>query len=84
MECIRGRCQVSLVDEVSRRIGRILLLVAAVMCAMLADSRMALAQSGGRQIEVIDWVYHVPLAIGCVLFVVVVDAVVIYKFVKRG
>ncbi len=83
---IRGRCQVSLVYGVSRlgRIGRALLVMAAVACVALLNARAALAQDEGRQIEVIDWVYHVPLAIGCILFVVVVDAVVIYKFVKRG
>jgi hypothetical protein len=50
---------------------------------VVLHARAAFAQSGG-QIEAIDWVYHVPLAIGCILFVLIVDVVVYIKFVKRG
>lgn len=75
----------SLVDGMSRlgRIRRVFFLLIAAAGVMLLDARAAFAQSGGRQIEMIDWVYHVPLAIGCILFVVIVDAIVIIKFVKR-
>lgn len=76
----------SLVEGVSRlgRVRRVFLLFAAFAFVMLADARAAFAQSGERQIEAVDWAYHVPLAIGCILFVVAVDAIVIYMFVKRG
>ncbi len=67
----------------SGRVGRGVVLFALFVCVMAADARAAFAQGGGRQIEAIDWAYLVPLAIGCVIFVIVVDLVVILKFVRR-
>jgi len=41
-----------------------------------------LMQGGSREIEVVDWIYHLPVALGCALLVIIVDAVVIFKAVR--
>lgn len=68
----------------SGRVRRAIFLFAAFVFLMSMDAKMAFAQSGGREIEAVDWAYHVPLAFGCVVFVVVVDVFVYLKFVRRG
>ncbi|MGH3085697.1 MAG: hypothetical protein ACRDSJ_00080, partial [Rubrobacteraceae bacterium] len=76
------RYEVSPAKRKARSLARGCLLLAAFVCVMLVDAGAAFAQDG-RQIETIDWIYHIPLALGCVLFVVAVDAFVIIKFVQR-
>lgn len=63
---------------------RVLLSLCAFVFVMLSGPRVAFAQGGRREIEVLDWAYHVPLAFACVLVVVIVDAIVIILFVRRG
>ena len=42
-----------------------------------------LMHEGGRQVEQIDWLRHLPLALGCALVVVIVDAVVVLKLLRQ-
>ncbi len=59
--------------------------------ALFLDLHTAIAQQrtpdilegGGRKIEPIDWVYHLPLALGAALLVLVVDAIVIIRGILR-
>ena len=41
-----------------------------------------LMKEPGRQIGVVDWIYHLPVALAVVLLVVAVDAVVIFRSVR--
>ncbi len=51
--------------------------------AAVAQQTQDLMEEGGRDIGAIDWLYHLPLALGVVLLVVTVDVIVIIQ-VLRG
>lgn len=76
---------------VERRIGRIYLsaVIAVALVLLLAAGGPALAQEtqtpqtlGGGEIGYLDWLYHLPLALGCALLVVAVDAFVILRYIR--
>jgi hypothetical protein len=52
--------------------------------AAIAQQRTPdILEEGGRKIEPIDWAYHLPLALGVALLVLVVDAIVIIRAILR-
>jgi hypothetical protein len=59
-----------------------------VLGTMLLDPGVAAAQSpdvteaGGRDLGLRDWLDHLPLALGSMLLVVIVDALVVIKIVR--
>jgi hypothetical protein len=46
------------------------------------SSVVALAQTGGREVGLRDWINHLPLALGAAFLVITVDAFVIIRFVR--
>jgi len=59
-----------------------------VLGTMLLDPGVAAAQSpditeaGGRDLGLRDWLDHLPLALGSMLLVIIVDALVVFKIVR--
>lgn len=59
-----------------------------VLGTMLLEPGVAAAQSpdvseaGGRDLGIRDWLDHLPLALGSMLLVMIVDALVVFKIVR--
>jgi hypothetical protein len=61
----------------------LLILLALAAEPALAQQTQTPQSVGGGEVGYIDWFYHLPLALGCALLVVAVDAFVILRYVRR-
>ncbi len=72
----------------ARTVALVLLLLVLFVGVTFLDPHVAsaaqertpdLLEEGGRKLETTDWLWHLPLALGAALVVIVVDAIVILR-----